>query len=223
MASLRDPVTRTVSYFNHAVENNWASLRKRFKREEHFSFGRWATEEIQKVQACTNFSSSKAEYNKLPTPDGTVLRPWPDCGILGLNAGLYAWQLELWFKHFRPHQFLIVSFEETFRDNRTSGPRQHYLTIVREVLQFVIESQSGSMRDNKANAPLAIAASTQGISKRASFSHRNFDNASSADMEMLRDFFAPHNRRLRGVLRRNAVAIAPNGMSAEALIAEWSS
>jgi hypothetical protein len=49
--TIRDPVKRTISYFNHAVQNNWANLRRR-KKKENLEFSDWILQEIDFVDKC---------------------------------------------------------------------------------------------------------------------------------------------------------------------------
>ena len=257
VASLRDPCARTISYFNHAVTNNWANLRRRFQREPGFSFGRWAGEEVEKVQGCLRGegfaaeaaeaggaagpgwpSKSSARNASLPSSLSSVssppLRAWPDCGILGLNAGIYASQLESWLSHFPPRQFMVISFEAAFlQDDGGVGQSTddlHARTIA-DVLRFAGAPSSSSSAQLSAASSMATAArhppppspaTLAKRSKRASFSHKNYDEATTADLQLLSAYFAAHNRRLVDLLEQEpALSIAPSGMTPRDLVGKW--
>lgn len=202
LISVRNPTTRTVSYFNHGVENNWANLGRRFQREAGFSFGKWVLEEIAKVRSCLQGSLPPGELNASSSLLFEPLQAWPDCGILGLNSAIYASQLEMWLRYFTPRQFLILSFERYTADDDA------YEQTISDILNFI-----GAPTMRLGSAPR---------SKRASFSHKNFDAAKAEDLEALHIYFAPHNERLRVLLERHAGAIGiAAGLTPQELVGHW--
>ena len=361
--SLRDPVTRTVSYFNHAVTNNWANLRRRQRRELNFSFGLWVQEEIDRLNTCvvaaagnlnltmtsqsetimegksilgdhhsingnvvksSSGSSSSGNHRTLKSESSALhhsyndddpavygfsssgggddpvrpgplssrpLQPWPDCGILGLSAGLYSLQLQHWLTHFKPAQYLVVSFEalrgESNRmtgssssssssshvSTRTGGgtttaakgssatttsllasanskhlatetPRDLHRALLEHIVRFAAGSnshQAAAVRalfkaaastaattttakneesDSSSAATAAVSESPK-ARRVASFSHFAHDRATSEDLTALQQYFAPFNRQLVNLLERERIQIAPDGLSAFDLVANW--
>lgn len=330
--SVRDPVTRTVSYFNHAVTNNWANLRRRQRREPNFSFGLWVQEELNRLNACVAAAAAAAVENRNATvaaqsetfvagmsieadPYGSSgsghqskrrrklsstrrssstlnhqsnddnpavtgltsleegddpvrpspltsrpLQPWPDCGILGLSAGLYSLQLQHWLAHFKPAQFLVVSFEAlrggkaTNAGGRSSSgsgssrtatelgkPQDLHRALLERIVRFAADSnshQAAAARDlllETSSNPVPIAKSegeesgsaTAAAGARlkerrvASFSHFAHDNATPEDLAALQQYFSPFNRELQTLLERERIQIAPDGISAFDLVANW--
>lgn len=139
--TIRDPVRRTISYFNHAVQNNWANLRRRKKRED-LQFETWVKEELDLIQQCMekkvlqvnkiNINTTFELYDDILIKSNEIKQlittsdndsdvfPWPHCGILGITTGLYVLQLKHWLLSFNPSQFMLVSFESIYSNQDNS-------------------------------------------------------------------------------------------------------
>lgn len=200
--SLRNPVNRTISYFNHAVDSNWANLKKRYVREPGFGFSVWLDETISTITNCTNHLG----------PD----RAWPDCGILGMNAAMYALQLEHWLRYFSPRQFCILDFEHFKRSHSAvMASLFRFITPGHPKVDAPLTS-SASSSSSSFITPSHSSSSTRpkgGIitwdpvlsgkrSKHAAFSAKSFDQASACDVARLEDFWAFPNQQLRELLQR---------------------
>lgn len=101
--AVREPVSRTVSYYNHAVRSNWGSLGKRHHRQG-LTFSTWIDETLEHVDQCLHEHAISADAL------------WPFCGILGFYAAFYGPQLAHWLRAFEARRFLVLSFEAFVAD-----------------------------------------------------------------------------------------------------------
>jgi hypothetical protein len=151
--------------------------------------------------------------------------------VLGLAAALYSLQLQHWLAHFKPTQFLVVSFEALRGSSSSSGGSSsgsaataNQRALHRALLEHIVRFSAGTA-STRAAALAALrddsqAAASATARRVASFSHLAHDRATLADLATLQRFFAPFNRELAALLYRERIQLAPAGLSATD-VADW--
>jgi hypothetical protein len=190
--------------------NNIGNLRRRKQREESFTFGTWVTDEIGTITDCLESSNNISQSSPV-----RAFQAWPDCKILGLVAGIYSLQLEHWLRHFLPHQFIMVLFEEIYQIRPGYGTKaslSHHRLVLEEILSFVDPALSSLLRS---------AQDLSHQSQKSSFSFLGHDAASDDDLRELSFFFGPFNVHLCELIDRFSIRIAPHGVSSRRILALW--
>mmetsp|Transcript_4156 Transcript_4156/g.5549 ORF Transcript_4156/g.5549 Transcript_4156/m.5549 type:complete len:315 (+) Transcript_4156:25-969(+) len=94
VAIFRSPVTRAVSNYEHGVRNSWSGyINKTWENIVEEGFSGW-------------------EKRLSVTKDGEL----PQTYCTPLEASLYAVQIKHWMQHFKPSQFLFMSFQQLKQD-----------------------------------------------------------------------------------------------------------
>ena len=108
---LRDPVARAISHYHHDIN---IGVRERRELVDYLAF-----EGMKLRPELTSRLISHSEWAARPMKPSAD-EPWPPTYI---RQGLYAEQLENWFKYLSRDQFLIMKAEDLFADPKSAYAR----------------------------------------------------------------------------------------------------
>eukprot|EP00898_Chlorokybus_atmophyticus_P002986 jgi/Chlat1/3689/Chrsp246S08829 len=168
---LRDPLTRTLSWFNHIGRHP----KYAFKIPCEVSFSQWVAREVARVMQCVRENSGS------PNKDARQI-VYP-CLPPAFWQAAYAWQLSSWLLAFKPSQFHFI-------DNHDL--QDSHADTLREMLQFL----DLPVPENLDSLPEVIRGRPEEIQHTCDV-ERTIDRNTEA---LLRGFFSPLNVHLSDLL-----------------------